>query len=175
MSFNLVPFSRCDFVASIAGEFQLSGESIICQWILVGTPQLIRWPASSDRPHRKMSLWEHTCFEFFIGSEREAAYYEFNLSPSGHWNSFGFSDVRKDMTETHALIGNRSTVAEDEAGRITVTATASFAPRGPAGPFLVGVSAVIEGTDGRLHYFALSHDGARPDFHRRSNHRLIVA
>lgn len=121
-----------------------------------------------------MSLWEHTCFEFFIGADNSTGYYEFNLSPSGDWNSFTFSDVRKDRAETPDLVCTHSSAGADDDCRLTVTSRARFVPPGGPGRFRVGVSAVIEQTDGKRCYFALSHDGNQPDFHRRSNHRMVV-
>ncbi len=40
-------------------------------------------------------LWEHTCFEAFVGLVGDTAYREFNFSPSGQWASYAFSDYRR--------------------------------------------------------------------------------
>ena len=34
-------------------------------------------------PRRADELWQHTCFEAFVGESGSPAYREFNLSPSG--------------------------------------------------------------------------------------------
>jgi len=38
-------------------------------------------------------------------------------------------------------------------------------PEAASGPLEVGLSAVIETTDGRIAYFALRHPEGKPDFH----------
>ena len=43
-------------------------------------------------------LWQHTCFECFVGVTGERAYAEFNASPSlpeGQWAHYRFSDERQ--------------------------------------------------------------------------------
>ena len=39
-------------------------------------------------------LWQHTCFEAFVGMAGSAAYREFNFSPSGQWAAYRFSAER---------------------------------------------------------------------------------
>ena len=39
-------------------------------------------------------LWQHTCFELFIGAKNDAEYYEFNFSPSGEWAAYEFRNYR---------------------------------------------------------------------------------
>jgi ABC-type proline/glycine betaine transport system permease subunit len=39
-------------------------------------------------------LWQHTCFEAFVGTAGSAAYREFNFSPSGQWAAYRFSAER---------------------------------------------------------------------------------
>ena len=48
-------------------------------------------------------LWKKTCFECFFGMSEGTTYYEFNGSPSGHWNLFRF-----DSNHCH-LIENKHT------------------------------------------------------------------
>jgi len=45
------------------------------------------------RPQRRLrvpdELWQHTCFEAFIGTSSGAGYYEFNFAPSTQWADIG--------------------------------------------------------------------------------------
>ena len=173
MQFVLVPFKENNFIEQLAGEFELRGERISCTWRLTGNLDRIHWPGPCEKPQRKMSLWEHTCFEFFIGTMDSGGYYEFNQSPAGHWNSFSFSGVRTDMAETEALRGIRCVTEMPDRSSASVTAEVGFqAPS--TGPYRVGVSAVIEEVSGRYHYFALAHSHGRADFHHRDNHSLVA-
>lgn len=48
-------------------------------------------------------LWEHTCFEAFIGLSGSPAYREFNFSPSGQWAAYAFDyRQRVEQPETEA-------------------------------------------------------------------------
>lgn len=174
MQFNLVPYAEGDSVERIDGSFELDDHQIECRWTVTGAVDRIRFPGRTAGPGRAMSLWEHTCFEFFIGGADEPGYYEFNLSPSGEWNSFSFTDLRTGMAESDALVCTSSTAERPGPGMLQVTARASFSPPNGTRQWCVGVSAVIEQDDGQRLYYALSHDGGRPDFHRRSNHRIRI-
>ena len=50
--------------------------------------------SSSGSGVRRDGLWEHTCFEAFIGCVDDAGYYEFNLSPSKDWQCYRFEAYR---------------------------------------------------------------------------------
>lgn len=43
---------------------------------------------------RKDELWRHICFEAFVGSPPDVAYYEFNFAPSTQWAACRFSGYR---------------------------------------------------------------------------------
>ena len=60
-------------------------------------------PAPADLPARKHGLWEETCFEFFLGVKDSPRYWEFNLSPAGHWNVYRFAGYRQGMEEETAF------------------------------------------------------------------------
>ncbi|XOV88631.1 MAG: hypothetical protein ACFHX7_01835 [Pseudomonadota bacterium] len=130
-------------------------------------------------PDRVNNLWEHTCFEFFIGSVNTTRYYEFNLAPGGDWNTYSFSDVRQDMQETTRLICQSSDF-QLAPGEAWLEARLQFSEPVHEDSFRVGIAAIVEGTladpqSGRSHaFFALTHPGARPDFHHRDGHTLLV-
>jgi hypothetical protein len=119
---------------------------------------------------RKDLLWEHTCFEAFVGARGESAYREFNFSPSGQWAAYALADYRQ-RDESFELRDAPQITARLFAGRLEVEAVlaASALPAG-ADTLQIGLSAVVEAADtvdGSHSYWALHHPAARPDFHHR--------
>lgn len=129
-------------------------------------------------PERTDSLWEHSCFEAFIGVAGETAYREFNFSPSGQWAAYAFSDYRE-RDETPAPIDAPLITTQRFAGRLELEAriAADALPAGAAA-YQIGLSAVVEAADivdGSHSYWALSHRAERPDFHQRAAFSLELA
>ena len=60
-------------------------------------------PGPAEMPARRHGLWEATCFEFFLGVKDSPRYWEFNLSPAGHWNVYRFAGYRQGMAEETAF------------------------------------------------------------------------
>lgn len=109
-------------------------------------------------------LWRHTCCEAFVGRTGEAAYREFNFSPSGEWAVFAFSGYRQ---RTAAEFATRPAVTFGrDAGRWHLDALIPAALL-PDGELELGLAAVLEAGDGRLDYLALHHPADHPDFHDR--------
>jgi hypothetical protein len=119
-------------------------------------------------------LWRHTCFEAFIGRDGDAAYYEYNFSPSGRWAVYAFSAYRQRREIDAAALA--PTVDWQHGGdRLSLRATVRLAPLGLADATLrIGVSAVIETRDGALSYWALHHPPGRPDFHHAEARPLVL-
>ena len=121
-------------------------------------------------PTAKDSLWEHTCFEAFVGLDGEENYREFNFSPSGQWAAFDFTAYRQRSAEDPVidtpLISTRLTD-----GRLELEAVVKLhdLPKATSGnSWSVGLSAVVETVDtvdGSHSYWALNHPSPRPDFH----------
>jgi hypothetical protein len=124
-------------------------------------------PAKSEIPARKHGLWKETCFELFLAQEGSTRYRELNLSPAGHWNVYRFDGYREGMREEPAFAVFPFTVRRLPD---TLRVTADIDLRGilrSSPPVEVGVSAVLKHTDGEISYWALTHQGPSPDFHRR--------
>jgi hypothetical protein len=123
-------------------------------------------------------LWQHTCFEAFIGTTGLSAYREFNFSPSGQWAAYAFTDYRKRdaswLPDATPSIHMRST---QEGFDLEVTIPAALLPVSAtaSGTLHIGLNAVIETTGGSLSYWALSHPAERPDFHLRTAFTLRLA
>ncbi len=122
-------------------------------------------------------LWEHCCFEAFVGVLGEAAYHEFNFSPSGQWAAYAFAAYRQ-RDETRTLLVAPQIAARLFAGRLeleVVMAPALLPPRAGVATLQIGLAAVVEAADtvdGSHSYWALRHPATLPDFHRRDGFAL---
>src|SRR5215468_2832476 len=58
--------------------------ALTINYVLTGEIVRLRIPPRGE-PHRTDRLWEHTCFEAFVGVTGKSEYCEFNFSPSGEW------------------------------------------------------------------------------------------
>ncbi len=133
---------------------------------LFGSPLRVKLP-STDGPRRTYELWRTTCFEAFLRPSGSDAYFELNLSPSGDWAAYRFDGYRTGMR--NALIGCRPDpdVAFYDGIRMQ-DATYDFGGEPEldiAQGWDIGLSAVIEETDGTKSYWALAHGAGPPDFH----------
>ncbi|HWD67979.1 MAG TPA: DOMON-like domain-containing protein [Caulobacteraceae bacterium] len=131
--------------------------------------------AAPAPPERTDGLWRTTCFEAFLQGAGGGPYVELNLAPSGRWAAYRFSAPREGMTAAMLAapprIGiGRSTTHFELQAKVDL---GDFPP--PQAPWRVGLSAVIEETDGRKSYFALAHPSGKPDFHDSRGFVLEVA
>jgi hypothetical protein len=112
-------------------------------------------------------LWQHTCLEAFIAIEGRTEYHEFNFAPSGEWTAYTFRGYRDGgplTDETLApSIALRATEEGFELG--AVVRLERLSTLHPRAPLRIGLSAVIEASDGTLSYWALRHRAEKPDFH----------
>jgi hypothetical protein len=114
-------------------------------------------------PERADNLWRTTCFEIFVKADDADSYLEFNFSPSGAWAAYRFSGYREgNQALPMSWDPNVEPLAQE--GRFSLFAefdSSSF----PKGPARIGLTAVIEETDGTKSYWALNHPLGEPDFH----------
>lgn len=170
MDFTLEPFRENEFIKLLDGEIVVRPGEVRCDYHLVGDINSIVWPALEQRFERRTDLWKHTCFEFFLGKQDEPGYFEFNLSPTGDWNSYAFSSFRKDMKPTDRFVLQNMEVTANTSQR-RLSAVVDLVTE-LQGTLVIGVAAVIEDVNGWHHYYALAHSGERPDFHRRDTHLI---
>ena len=121
----------------------------------------------SAKPVRTDELWRTTCFELFVSGENEA-YREFNFSPSSAWAAYAFASYRHDMSEAAADVLMR---ISHEPDRLILIADirCELPPMAQ-----VGMSAVIEETDGEIRYWATSFAPGKPDFHAPAVRCLLL-
>ena len=136
---------------------------------LLGNMEELAMPLEADTPARKRDLWEETCLELFLGVKDSPSYWEFNLSPAGHWNVFRFVAYRDGMQEEDAFPSLPFRV-QNLAGSFLLNLEIDLDRIIQAGqPLDAGISAVVKKRDGEVSYWSLTHPGPRPDFHRRDS------
>ena len=118
------------------------------------------------------NLWQHTCFEAFVAKEGEPVYYEFNFSPSSQWAAYAFTDYRE---QTDWQAQNPQVKIQLSSQQLKLTATIKAADLPAQGSELqLSITAVIEDSDGKLSYWALTHPSESPDFHHRDGFTLRI-
>lgn len=161
------PETPTNAVRGIAVRVRRSPDGLLAlRYELDGDLSRIRVPAPTQ-PQLTHKLWEHTCFETFIAAEETPAYAELNLSPSGEWAGYLFGSYRE--IAGLATINPAPSIAARASGdRLTLDASVHLDQLSAAyiGAVLrLGLSAVIESSDGSLSYWALCHPPGKPDFH----------
>lgn len=109
-------------------------------------------------------LWQTTCFEAFIQSSG-SGYTELNLAPSGDWAAYCFDDYRAGMASPEEAQPPALTL-DRAADWLELEAEwwLGWMP-GADLPWRIGISVVVEQRGGAKSYWALAHEGAKPDFH----------
>ena len=115
-------------------------------------------------------LWQHTCFELFVAAGNNPGYHEFNFSPSGQWAAYAFRNYRETLkwsSHTHPKIHIIESVRQLQLNILILAIDLPEKTKNQ--PLRLGLSAVIEGLEGDLSYWALHHPASKPDFHDRSS------
>ncbi len=122
-------------------------------------------------------LWQHTCFECFVGLSGHSAYTEFNFSPSlptGQWTCYHFSHERV-RQDTGVPLSLKPRTEQGASGlHLRVQLPWSLLPA-PQQAWDLGLSTVTESQDGQITHWALRHDRAQADFHHRASWMRIAA
>jgi hypothetical protein len=164
---RLHPDSLCVAVKHIEADVaRPHAGSLVFSYFVTGKIGDLRIPPVVS-PARADELWRHTCFEAFVGTAANAAYYEFNFAPSTQWAAYRFSSYRSGMRVATEISAPRIDV---QSSPECYTWQAALALDGLSGlprdaPWRLGLSAVIEETSGRRSYWALAHPPGKPDFH----------
>jgi hypothetical protein len=115
---------------------------------------------------RTDQLWRHTCFEAFIGTSPDVAYYELNFAPSTQWAAYRFSSYRTGM-RVATEISAPGIAVESSPDRYILRASVQFNQGllSQRAAWRLGISAVIEEISGNQSYWALAHQTGKADFH----------
>ncbi len=152
------PMSKAACDPSIWSDVIVAGDKAQVLFGLIDNAKCVAMPP--DRASlRADGLWKTTCFEIFVLGEGDG-YAEFNLSPSTEWAAYEFDACRLGMRNAEADIAVR---VERLHSIMNVVATIRW--DGWSHARRLGLSAVIEATDGTISYWALAHPSDKPDFH----------
>jgi hypothetical protein len=164
---RLHPDSLCYAVTQIEVDVACPhAGSLVLSYFVTGTIGDLRIPPVVS-PARTDELWRHTCFEAFVGSSANAAYYEFNFAPSTQWAAYRFSGYRSEMRVATEIHAPRIDV-QSNPDCLTLQAALeldSLSSLPSDAPWRLGLSAVIEEASGRRSYWALAHPPGKVDFH----------
>ena len=159
---RLHPDSRCVAATHVEADIARPRPgSLILSYVVSGRIRNLRWPPVVAAA-RADELWRHTCFEAFVRPSIGSAYYEFNFSPSTRWTAYQFSSYRSGMRVATEIAAPRIEV-RSTAESYTLQAALEFG--GLSLPRRLGLSAVLEETNGRKSYWALAHPPGKADFH----------
>lgn len=167
LALMLHPSSRPSSVASVdVAVARPHGTRLVLSYAVTGETGRVRIPPPAH-PGRADDLWKHTCFEAFVRAPPSALYYEFNFSPSTQWGAYQFTNYRTGKRKA-AEIATVPIDVSSSPDLYTLRAAIDLVdllelPRIVA--WRIGLSAVIEETNGEKSYWALSHPPGPPDFH----------
>jgi len=171
------PTTRCDAVRSIQVEVRTTEpRTLALRYVLEGDIARLLIPAESA-PRRADKLWQHTCFEAFVGAMGTAGYSEFNFSPSTQWAAYRFTAYREGMAALDAAQFPRISLRRD-ADRLTLDASIDLGPLQLLNDIRdarLALSTVIEDADRILSYWAIAHPPGKPDFHHAAGFAVTLA
>jgi hypothetical protein len=164
-------------VSQIDVDVARAHDTLALRYIVTGNIGAIRIPPRAA-PTRTDELWRHTCFEVFVrippplvgGGQGAGAtaqpYREFNFSPSTQWAAYSFTSHRRGWAPLEiASAPNIQSRTHDATFELAVALDLSALAPQPNAPLTLGLSVVIEETNGAMSYWALTHPKGKADFH----------
>ena len=160
---------------SIEGSIAIEAELLEVTYRLIGDLELLEIPPAAAVPQRRDPLWQTTCLELFLARQGADEYWEFNLSPAGHWNVYHLEGYRQGLLAEPAYqeLPFQLTRSTQELGLALRCALppALLCPdtqaADGASALEVGITAVVEEANGPIGYWALHHPATEADFHHR--------
>lgn len=169
------------FEDRLGSDFELTctisrcGDELFLAYALQGNLGLAAIPQPAKVAERRDRLWEDTCLECFIAGSASEVYWEFNLSPAGHWNVYHFDAYRMGMREEPSFSSLPiETHVEARILRLCCRIDLSAIGTNRRG-IQMEPCAVIRSCDGQKSYWAPVHHASGPDFHRRDAFILQAA
>jgi len=160
------PDAPAGAILSIDAELQRMDGGAVAIFRVRGDISRLVIPRPST-PARAEDLWRTTCFELFVAGNG-TSYREFNFSPSGQWAAYEFTGYREGRTDTPASVETEIYQEKNEL-QFSAKIVAEF-----QNPAHVGLTAVIEETDGIVRYWATSFAPGEPDFHAAATRSLLL-
>ncbi|MEB3310350.1 MAG: DOMON-like domain-containing protein [Snowella sp.] len=175
--FSLIPFpdNSPHPDIQIQGEIERVNQQLQITFNLTGELEKVAIASPVDVPTRLDELWQTTCFEFFLGLSGSSRYWEFNLSPAGHWNIYRFDNYRQGMT-TETAYQALPFVVQHQSDCFGLILTLDLNPIiTPEQELNVGITTVIESKNQTITYWALTHAAKEADFHQRASFTIHLA
>ena len=159
--------SRAIQSISVDVEREADG-NLLLKYRVTGAIEEVLWPSSQPQSSGPTDrLWEHSCFEAFVGRPDEPGYIELNATTALEWALYAFDDYRTGMRDVEATI---ETEIWRESNDLQFSAKIKDDIKNPA---LVGLTAVIEETDGQIRYWSTAFAPGKPDFHAAAVRSLL--
>jgi hypothetical protein len=150
-----------------ADLLSLQDGSLQLRYRLQGALDKLLIPALSTT-EQKDNLWQHSCFEAFIGLQGEAGYYEYNFSPSRQWALYTFKGYRQVIAYQPQIAPSIEVTQTAQQLSLGVILSRSILPKNPEHKNIhIALSAVLETKQYQKSYWALYHPVDKPDFHHR--------
>ena len=164
----LLPFSP-KYTCQVEIELTRASNSIDAMYrVLDPNQEITPFQISTEMHERVDNLWQDTCFELFLKPENTSRYWEWNLSPSGLWQSYTFSDTR--LHQTKIEISPPEWIQFEKLKHSFLLHWSVPLPRElQADPLWGHVTSILKMSDEALEYFAAHHPNAKPDFHDPKN------
>jgi len=171
----LHPDSRCEAITGIEVEIARKSGRLELHYIASGAMDDLYLPPFKGSG-RADELWTSTCFEAFLRAPPKVSYYEFNFSPSMQWAAYRFDGYRAGMQTAETITPELQAAKGDHDYRMRTVLSLKRISDVPADAVLsLGLSAVIEETNGRKSYWALKHPPGKADFHHSDGFALQLA
>lgn len=173
--FSLIPFFlKTAPQINIHGVVERNSNQLKIEYKLTGNLEQLILAEHADTPNRQHNLWQHTCFEFFLGIKNSTKYWEFNLAPTGNWNVFQFFNYRQDLTQEMAF-SSLPFLVKQQADLLQLNLELNLAKIIPLEQNLdMGITTVIENKQQQLSYWALNHPAKDADFHDRDSFTIVL-
>lgn len=168
-SFTLQPFPPAGPLPrlELTGDISRRAHTLTIRYALRGQLTVLAVPGPAATAARRTGLWEETCFEFFLAVQHSPQYWEFNLSPAGHWNVYRFGSYRHGVV-TETAFTSLPFLVRSQPDSLLLSLELDLSKIVRADQILtVAVAAVLKLAGGGVTYWALTHGGPQPDFHRR--------
>ena len=162
-------------IKSVTAKFEAIAEGgLRVHYQIEGQLALLRIP-DAQPAISCAGLSEHTCFEVFVAVKGNSGYHEFNFSPSGQWAAYAFNHYRSPGKWTFNQKPYSRVIRTENHLFLEATIPGVDLPPNINGkPLHLGLSAVLEATNGTRSYWALHHPSDRPDFHHRAGFACIL-
>ena len=159
------PDTQPGAIHTVEADLQRHPGGAVATFRAIGDISRLKIPPPAS-PGRTDELWRTTCFELFVAGE-DSAYREYNLSPSGAWAAYGFDDYRQSMHNGDAHI-EIETSHNNKVLVLIAKIESEFSL-----PAQIGLTAVIEETDGAIRYWSTAFAPGKPDFHAAAVRSLL--